>query len=226
MELKNVGDIEAFVAAVRAGSFTKAAKALGLTRSAVGKSIVRLEARLGARLLNRTTRSLGLTDEGQVVFERCRRILEDLEEVDSIMAERKEVPTGILRVTAPFSFGQRQLLPAIDEYLQKWNRVEVDVSFTDRFTDIIEESFDLAVRIGDNPPDSRFITRTVGTQQFVACASRGYLDHRGVPQHPSALEGHDTIFFVRDGRRRSWDFSTPDGLEHFHGPGRLRMVSS
>jgi len=102
---------------VRAGSYTHAAGSLGLTRSAIGKSIVRLETRLGVRLLNRTTRSLSLTDEGRIMFERCQQILDDLEEVDAAMAMRRGKPTGTLRLSAPLSFGQHHILPILDVYL-------------------------------------------------------------------------------------------------------------
>jgi DNA-binding transcriptional LysR family regulator len=226
MELNRIGDIAAFVAVVKAGSFTLAAKSTGLTRSAVGKSIVRLENQLGVRLLNRTTRRLSLTDEGALMFERCRQILEDLEEVDQMMATRRLRPTGVLRLTAPLSLGQRLVLPVLDAFLEKWPELQANITFNDRFVDIIEEGFDIAIRIGEPKDDSRIITRTIGWQHMVTCASPAYLARRGTPMHPSQLPGHDTIFFVNAERRRSWRYHTPEGEFVFEGPGRLNIESS
>ncbi|WP_343698991.1 LysR family transcriptional regulator [Caulobacter sp.] len=226
MELRNFGDMAAFVAAVRTGSYTKAGAQLGLSRSAVGKSIVRLEERLGARLLNRTTRSLSLTDDGQLVFERCRQILEDLEEVDASLAERRATPTGVLKLTVPISFGQRRLLPVLDAYLRRWPGLKAEVAFTDRFADIIDEGFDLAVRIGDDHSDSRFLTRSIGTQQFVVCGAPAYFQRRPAPTSPQDLGQHDTVFFLREGARLAWRFSTPQGPYGFSGPGRMALDSA
>ncbi|BDB30296.1 MULTISPECIES: LysR family transcriptional regulator [Cupriavidus] len=226
MEPNRFGDIAAFVAAVKAGSFTAAADSLSLTRSAIGKSIVRLEGRLGVRLLNRTTRKLSLTDEGLVVYERWRQILEDLEEVDATMALRRGRPTGTLKLTAPLSFGQRHILPVLDAYLKQWPELRADISFTDRFVDLIEEGFDIAIRIGIPKDDSQILTRTIAEQQFLTCASPEYLARRGVPQVPQDLAGHDTIVFQSAERPRPWRFDTPEGHYLFDGPGRLSIDSS
>lgn len=189
MEANRFADITAFVGAVKSGSFTAAAASLGLTRSAVGKSIVRLEVRMGTRLLNRTTRKLSLTDEGQVAYERWRQILEDLDEVDATMALRRGRPTGTFKLTAPLSFGQRHVLPILDVYLKQWPELRADVWFTDRFVDLVEEGVDVAIRIGVPKDDSQLLTRTVGWQQFATCASPSYLARYGVPQTPAELTG-------------------------------------
>jgi len=226
VELNSINDIAAFVAAVKAGSYTRAAATMGLTRSAIGKSIVRLEERLGVRLLNRTTRSLGLTDEGRVMYERCRQILEDLEEVDSTMAMRRNVPTGRLKLTASLSFGQRHILPLVGEYLKQWPELQADVSFSDRFVDIIEEGYDIAIRIGDDKDDSRLLSRTIGWQRVMTCASPDYLQRKGTPQHPRDLIDHDTLFLSGFLRRRDWKFKTAEGIYSFDCPGRLNIDSS
>ncbi|WP_321960591.1 LysR family transcriptional regulator [Paraburkholderia sp. J7] len=226
MEPNRFGDITAFVAAVKSGSFTSAAASLGLTRSAVGKSIVRLETRMGVRLLNRTTRKLSLTDEGMVVYERWRQVLEDLDEVDATMALRRGKPTGTLKLTAPLSFGQRHILPVLDAYMKQWPELRADIWFTDRFVDLVEEGFDIAVRIGTPKDDSQILTRTVGWQQFVTCASPDYIERRGVPQTPQDLAAHDTIAFLSGERPNPWRFLTPNGLYLFEGPGRLNIDSS
>lgn len=226
MELNRINDIAAFVAAVRAGSYTNAAGTIGLTRSAIGKSIVRLETRLGVRLLNRTTRSLSLTDEGRIMFERCQQILEDLDEVDTTMAMRRLVPTGTFRITAPLSFGQRHILPVLDNYLKKWPDLRADVAFTDRYVDLIEEGYDIAIRIGEPKEDSRILTRTIAWQHIITCASPAYLASHGVPKKPQELAGHDRIVLVSAERRRNWYFDTPDGPYVFDHAGRLHLDSS
>lgn len=226
MEANRFADITAFVGAVKSGSFTAAAASLGLTRSAVGKSIVRLEVRMGTRLLNRTTRKLSLTDEGQVAYERWRQILEDLEEVDATMALRRGQPTGTFKLTAPLSFGQRHVLPILDAYLKQWPELRADVWFTDRFVDLVEEGVDVAIRIGVPKDDSQLLTRTVGWQQFATCASPSYLARCGVPQTPAELTGHDTIAFTSGERTGVWRYQTPAGLHLHEQPGRLNIDSS
>jgi DNA-binding transcriptional LysR family regulator len=226
MEYNRLGDISAFLASVKTGSFTAAAVSLGLTRSAIGKSIVRLESRMGLRLLNRTTRKLSLTDEGVVVYDRWRQILEDLEEVDAAMAQRKNQPTGTLKLTAPLSFGQRHILPVIDTFLKQWPALRADILFNDRFVDLIEEGIDVAIRIGGLKDDSLILSRTIGWQQFVTCASPSYLKQRGEPDAPQALADHDTIFFSGSQRPTPWRFKTEDGLYLHEGPGRLHIDSS
>jgi DNA-binding transcriptional LysR family regulator len=225
MEANRFGDIAAFVCTVKAGSFTSAAASLGLTRSAVGKSIVRLEGRMGARLLNRTTRKLSLTDEGQVAYERWKQILDDLDEVDATMALRRGRPTGTFKLTAPLSFGQRHILPILDAYLKQWPELRADVWFTDRFVDLVEEGVDIAIRIGTPKDDSQLLTRTVGWQQFATCASPSYLARYGVPQTPADLVGYDTIAFI-SGQASVWRYQTPTGLYLHEQPGRLNIDSS
>ncbi|MEX3959766.1 LysR substrate-binding domain-containing protein [Trinickia sp. EG282A] len=226
METNRLGDIAAFVAAVKAGSFTAGADTLGLTRSAVGKSIGRLEAQLGVRLLNRTTRQLSLTDDGRIVFDRCRQILDDLDDMEAAIATRRGKPSGTLKLTAPISFGQRHVLPIVDEYLKQWPDLRADIWFTDRFVDLIEEGFDIAIRVGEPQDDSQIMTRTIATQQFITCASPEYLKRRGIPEQPQDLDGHDTIVFISAGRPRGWHFETPTGPCFHEAPGRLNIDSS
>ncbi|WP_413508422.1 LysR family transcriptional regulator [Serratia proteamaculans] len=226
MELNRIGDIAAFVAAVDAGSYTRATPSVGLSRSAIGKSITRLEAQLGVRLLNRTTRQLSLTEEGRIMYDRCKQILEDLEEVDATMALRREKPTGTLRLTAPLSLGQRHILPVIDSFLKKWPELRAYIVFTDRHVDLIEEGFDIAIRIGEPKDDSRILTRTIATQRMVTCASPEYLSLHGVPVVPEDLARHDIIFLRSAEKRRSWRYQTPEGYFIYDGPGRMDIDSS
>jgi DNA-binding transcriptional LysR family regulator len=226
MEPYRFGDIAAFVAAVKSGSFTAAAASLGLTRSAVGKSIVRLEAQLDVRLLNRTTRKLSLTDEGMVVYDRWRQILDDLEDVDATMALRRGKPTGTLKLMTPPSFGQRHILPVMNAYLKEWPELRAELWFTDRYVDLVEEGFDIAVRIGAPKDDSLILTRTVAWQQFIVCASPDYLARRGTPQTPQDLADHDTIVYLNAERPRPWRLQTSNGPYIYEGPGRMNIDNS
>ena len=226
MDANRLGDITAFVTAVKAGSFTAAADTLGVTRSAIGKGIARLEGTLGVRLLNRTTRTLSPTDEGQLVFERYRQILEDLDEVGASMAQRRSGPSGTLRLTAPLSFGQRHILPLLDIYLKQWPELRADISFTDRFIDLVEEGLDMAVRIGTVDDDSRLLSRAIAWQQFVTCAAPDYLGRRGTPCQPGELEAHDRIALGNARRSRPWHFKGTHGPLRIDGPARLYIDSS
>jgi DNA-binding transcriptional LysR family regulator len=226
MDATRLGDITAYVSAVKAGSFTAAAESLGVTRSAIGKAIARLERALGVRLLNRTTRTLSPTDDGQLVFERYRQILEDLHDVDASMAQRQARPSGTLRLTAPLSFGQRHILPLLDIYLKQWPALRADISFTDRFIDLVDEGVDIAIRIGMTGDDSRLLTRTIAWQQFVTCASPDYLGRRGTPAKPDELDAHDRIALGNAHRSRPWHFQAPQGHLRIDGPARLTIDSS
>lgn len=226
MEINRIGDLSAFVMSVKYGSYTKAAKHLGLSRSAIGKSIVRLEQQMDARLLNRTTRSLSLTDEGRILFDYCEQILENLEEIDQIMATRRVHPIGNLKITAPHSLGHQYILPVLYDFLKRWSDLKADISFTDRFVDIIEEGFDVGIRIGEPKEDSRLLTRTIGWQNIQTCASPHYLQLHGYPKTPQDLAQHDTIFFNGSASRRNWKFKTDDGLFIFEGPEKMKIDSS
>ncbi|CAN7738506.1 LysR family transcriptional regulator [Caballeronia sp. 15715] len=221
----NFNDIATFVSVVRAGSFTSAAQQLGITRSAVGKIIARLEARLQVRLLHRTPQSLGLTDDGEVYFARCTQILEDLEETETAMAARSATPTGTLRISVPIGLGHRHVLPVIESFLDSWPAVTAEVSFTDKFVDLVDEGFDIAVRVGEPKPDSRLIARVVATQKLVTCASPSYLAKRGVPATPSDLADHECLHFVSGGRLQPWSFAGV-GQETVNSTDRLRMDSA
>lgn len=226
MEPQNLSDITAFVTALRTGSFSSASESLGLTRSAVSKCVARVEARLGVRLLNRSTRSLSPTDEGKIAYERWSQILEDLNEVDAAMAMRRGKPTGVLRLTAPSSFGQRHILPLLEVFLAKWPELRGHLSFTDRYVDLLEDGFDIAIRIGGELDDSQLIGRVIAQQQFVICASPAYLKGHGVPKTPSDLSTHSAICFLTNGRPRLWRFDGPEGAQLIEPVARTELDSS
>lgn len=228
MEINRISDISAFVAAVNAGSYTQAARTLGITRSAVGKSVVRLEERLSVRLLHRTTRTLRLTEEGKILFDYCRQILDDLDEIDQVMAIRRRCPTGVLKLTAPHSLGHQYILPVLNSFLGKWPALKAQVAFTDRFVDLIEEGFDLAIRVGHPAEDSQLLTRTIATQTMQTCAAPAYLARRGTPDTPDGLAGHDTIFFRNSlaSAQKDWHFAHAGQTFTYSGTGRITLDSS
>jgi DNA-binding transcriptional LysR family regulator len=223
--LGNINDIATFVSVVRAGSFTVAARQLGLTRSAVGKGIARLEERLAMRLLNRTPRSLSLTDDGQHYYDRCTQVLDELEETELSMAARRETPNGVLRISLPPGLGHKHVLPVLQTFLKSWPSVSAEVSFTDRFVDLIEEGVDIAIRIGDRQPDSRLIARMIAEQRLPTCASPDYLAARGVPRTPADLVDHECLFFLSGGRAQPWKFNDAQ-TPRFMGESRLQMDSA
>jgi DNA-binding transcriptional LysR family regulator len=203
--------ISAFVHAVEAGSFSAAAARMGLSKSATGKSVARLEERLGIRLLDRTTRSLNLTAEGQAYYQSCLKVLDELDAAETLLATRKRVVSGTLRINLPISFGRICVMPVLKEVADKNPDLNLDVSFTDRIVDLVEEGIDLAVRLGDPGDHASLIGRRVGTQCSIICAAPSYLDKRGRPTSVEELGHYDCLAFSKDGRPLPWASFGPDG---------------
>ena len=226
MARTDLGEIVAFVSAVDEGSFVAAGRAMGLTRSAVGKAMSRLEERLGARLLNRTTRQLSLTDVGRSFYERCTQLLADLDEAEAGAGRPGSVPRGVLRLTIPAAFGRLHVLPLLADYLSQWPELEAEVNLTDRVMDIVEEGFDLAIRIGPLTADTGLIARTVARYSGIVCASQSYLNLHAEPETPADLEAHDCLVFSSRLRRRAWRLLDEGGLwVEVAGRDRLRLDS-
>jgi DNA-binding transcriptional LysR family regulator len=233
MELTNLNDMAAFASVVKHGSYTMAAKQLGLTRSAIGKSVVRLEQRLQVRLLNRTTRSLSLTDDGRVLYETCVTILDELEGVERALAQRSGTPQGQLRISLPVALGRLHVMPVIAAFMHRWDGVTVDASLSDRVVDLIDERFDLAVRIGVPKDDSRLLTRTVAYQQMITCAAPAYLLRHGQPASPTDLHAFRCLHFVSEGRVLPWNFCdagkpaslVTEGALHLDNAEAIRMAA-
>lgn len=222
----NLNEILVFMAVVGSGSFTGGGRAMGLTRSTAGKAVGQLEDRLGARLLNRTTRTLSLTDEGQAFYDRGLAILAAVEDAEAGVAGRVGTPRGVLRLTVPDAFGRLVVLPLLRTYLEAWPDLQVEVSFTDRQADIVEEGFDLAVRIGGAPPDSRLVSRVIARYQARLVAAPSYLARRGEPQSVDDLTAHDCLVFSSRGRRQAWRLRSGEGSwVRAQGRSRLRMDS-
>ncbi len=192
-----------FVRTVREGSFSAAARALDLTPSAVSKQIGRLEDRLSVRLFNRTTRRLSLTEEGAAFYERAGRILADLEDAAAAVSSLRAAPRGRLRVTLPTGFGILHLLPALPDFLARYPDLEVDVDVNDRFVNLVEEGFDVGLRIGDLE-DSSLIGRRLATNRRVIAAAPPYLHAKGAPQRIGELVDHNCLVYTYRAQRHDW----------------------
>lgn len=184
--------LRAFVLVVETGSFSAAARRLPLSKSMVSRLVAALETDLGVRLLQRTTRSVTPTEAGRAYVERCQRILADLEEADQLVSQLQMVPKGILRISAPMSFGIRHLTPALPPFFHRYPDVQIDLSMSDRVVDLVEEGFDMAVRIG-RLADSSLVARRLCGIRMCVCASPAYLDKHGTPHRPEDLAAHECL---------------------------------
>jgi DNA-binding transcriptional LysR family regulator len=209
LEVNRSGEIEAFVRVVERGTLSDAARLLGMTPSAVSKLIGRLEDRLGARLINRTTRRLQLTAEGAAFYENGRRILADIEAAER-EASAGAVPRGRLRVNSNVPFGQHYLLPLLPAFLERHPRIVVDVSLTDRVVDLLEERADVAIRAGPMR-DSSLVARKFWQSRMVVVGSPGYLGRKGVPRSPADLARHDCLDFGFARLVAGWPFLDGQG---------------
>ncbi|MBX5220031.1 LysR family transcriptional regulator [Rhizobium sp. NLR8a] len=225
MPRTNLNDILIFMAVVDAGSFIAGGQAMGLSRSAAGKAVTRLEERLGARLLNRTTRTLSLTDEGRLFYEHGLQILASVDEAEASIAGQSGTPRGVLRLAVPGLFGRLVVLPLLEKYLRTWPDMQVEVNFTDRPADNVEDGFDLAIGIGATPSaaDSRLIARVISSDKARLCASPSYLSERGMPRDIGDLAAHDCLFFTSRGQRQGWRFRSGGGWIKAQGRSRLRL---
>jgi DNA-binding transcriptional LysR family regulator len=222
----NLNDIQVFMAVVDAGSFIAGGKAMGLSRSAAGKAVMRLEDRLGVRLLHRATRTIGVTEEGRLLYERGLQILASVDEAEASVAGKSGLPRGVLRLTLPDAYGRRVLLPIVAAYMKNWPEVQVEVSFTDRIADIVEDGFDLAVRIGVTSQDSSFVSRVVARCRAMLCASPAYIAERGDPADLDELMDHDCLVHTSRNQRQAWRFPVGQGGSvKAQGRSRLRLDS-
>jgi DNA-binding transcriptional LysR family regulator len=199
-----------FARVIDAGSFTAAAAQLGMSKSAVSKAIAALEDRLGARLLNRTTRRLALTEVGRAFYERCARIVAEAEEAELAVTHLQLTPRGTLRVNAPVSFGALHLGPALAGFLVRYPELKVEIELTDRFVDLLEEGYDVAVRIA-TLPDSSLIARRITANEAVVCASPAYWQRHGRPSVPQDLADHACVTYAYNPNPHEWPFLDADG---------------
>ncbi|RIY03677.1 LysR family transcriptional regulator [Aureimonas flava] len=212
MALDRLTGLAAFARAGSLGSFAAAARSLSVSPSAVSKSVQRLEAQLGVSLFTRTTRSLRLTAEGQVLHDKAVRLLHDAEAIGQAAAATRSEPSGPLRIAASLPIGVHVIAPMLPAFRRAHPKVSVDLRLSDRIVDIVEDGIDVAVRIGDLP-DSNLLSRRLAPHRLCCFASPGYLAARGIPRRPEDLEGHETVLlrFQSTGQLLRWRFQTADG---------------
>ena len=203
--------IPEFVAVTRLGSFTAVATELGTTKSAVGRAVSRLEARLGSKLLHRTTRRLTLTPAGEAWLEHCTAALAELDRGESALVLARDMPAGHVRIDLPTAFGRLYVMPVLLEIAQQYPALQLNVSFTDRRVDLVNENIDLAVRIADLDDSADLVARQIGVQHVVIVGAPGYLARRGIPRSVSDLAAHDCIVGRRQGNRIAWLLKQTDG---------------
>jgi DNA-binding transcriptional LysR family regulator len=201
--------IVAFVQTAEAGSFTLAGQRMGLSKSAVAKAVARMERRLGVTLINRTTRRLSLTAEGRSFHESCLKALGEIDAAEALLASRRRVPSGRLRVDLPLSFGRRIVAPILLELGERHPELQLEISFNDRRIDLIEEGVDLAIRMGELGDSTGLIARRLFRQRSVICAAPSYLARRGRPATVEALADHACLRFGREGRIVDWRLAAP-----------------
>lgn len=214
--MDRLSSMEVFVAVVETGSFAAAAARSSLSRAMVTRHVMSLENRLGTRLLNRTTRKLSLTEAGVAYFERCQQVLADVEEADAVASQMSGTPRGRLRINAALSFGVRHIAPLLGDYLQQYRDVTVDLTLNDRVVDLVEEGYDVAIRIGAQLPPN-MVARRLGATRLVVCGSPDYFARYGEPGVPADLARHVCFGYSYWTAAGEWPFTD--------GAGRTEVIS-
>jgi DNA-binding transcriptional LysR family regulator len=202
--------MQVFAQVVEQGHLARAAERLGMSTSTVSRHLAELEAHLGVRLLNRTTRRLSLTESGRAFHERCVQLLADLEEAESMATSAAVVPKGTLKLTCSMAFGVRHLGPALAEFAQRHPDMRFEIELSDRMVDIVDEGMDLALRIGDVGSQT-LIGRRIGTSQLICCAAPAYLAKHGTPAVPADLASHACLTYAYAPSGNTWRFRTTAG---------------
>lgn len=224
---ETLSDISIFVAVVDAGSFTSAAEKLELSKSQVSKCVNRLELALGARLLNRTTRRLRLTEAGTTLYESSRNALGQIDEAQVAVSRLQGAPRGTLVVSASIAFGSVQLPAVVRELTERYPELAVELRLEDRHVDLVREGIDVAIRITEDTRDSTLVYRRLGRNRMVVCASPGYVAKRGVPGTPQDLVRRECIVHTQRASPKIWHFTGPDGNKlSVNIKGRIAISSS
>jgi DNA-binding transcriptional LysR family regulator len=214
-------EMEAFVAVVEAGSFVAAGDLMRVSKAAVSRAVQELETRLGARLLQRTTRRLSITEAGRAYYERCKQILAELEEADSAVGAVTGHAVGRLRINAPLSFGIRHLAGVWGGFMGRYPEVTLEIDLSDRIVDVVEEGFDAVIRISPML-DSTLVHRRLATTRIIPCASPDYVATHGCPMHPDELADHHIIGYDYAAHGDLWRFTGPDGVREVMTRPRAR----
>ncbi|MEM9620740.1 MAG: LysR family transcriptional regulator [Pseudomonadota bacterium] len=214
-------NMRAFAAVAKEGSFTAAARRLGVSTKLVSKYVRQLEERLDTQLLNRTTRSVTLTDAGRSYLHQCRAIVEQVDELELSVRERQTALAGPIRITAPTGFGSTRLVEALAPFTQSHPEVEIDLSLSDRHISLVDEGLDLAVRVG-TLRDSTLMARQLAAMPLIVCAAPEYLSKHGYPQHPRDLTDHECLLDDNQDIARTWQFQHATETIRVKVQGRLR----
>lgn len=223
--MDSIETMRTFAAVIAAGSFTGGAARLGISTALASKYVSRLEDRLGARLINRTTRSLNITEVGHAYHQRCLQLLEDFDELEAAIRDEAGPPKGDLRISAPRTFGEMYLTCAVGDFLTENPSISVAMTLSERFVDIIDEGYDMAVRIGELP-DSSLFARRIATTPIVSCAAPTYLEAHGRPKTPEQLAEFDCIIDTNLRRPDQWVFETDGARQSVRVNGRFRVNSA
>ncbi|EPL9568778.1 LysR family transcriptional regulator [Providencia rettgeri] len=213
--LYSLSGITAFVVTVQTGSFTEAAVRLGITKSAVGKSVGKLEEHLGVSLLIRTTRRVTLTTEGERYYRECVQALEQIERASHQIQAGQERLTGKLRLDLPAAFGRKCVMPLLMEWMNNYPELKLNITFSERYIDLIEEGVDLVIRIGKVPDSSYLVARQLSVQQQILCATPAYLQQYGEPDNIDSLDNHRCIVGVRQESPFLWILREGDSFRHY-----------
>lgn len=221
--MESLNGILAFVKTAESLSFVSAARAIGISASAVGKNVARLESSLKVRLFQRSTRKVSLTAEGQLFYERCRRILDDLQDAEAMLSHAIQAPRGRLRVSLP-TIGYRFLLPLMPAFRKAYPEIELEMDFNDHLVDLIDDGFDVVIRSG-GLADSKLMSRKLGPFRFVLCAAPTYLARKGRPQTLADLERHDCLRyrFVTTGKIMDWSLGADPEITQLRLPTVLTL---
>ncbi len=224
--MERLAEMMTFAKVVEAKSFSEAARALSTSKSLVSKQVSNLEAALGVRLLNRTTRRMSLTEIGTAYYEHCARIAHEIEAAGQTVTQLQVEPRGVLRITSPVIFASLHLAPALRTFLQLHEQVEVELNATDRIIDIVDEGYDLAIRITDHPTPT-MVARRIAPVRWVTCASPEYLERYGTPATPQDLQHHQCLVYQgAQAMRSGWRYRVGGKEVNLHVPGRCRVNTS
>lgn len=224
--MDNLTALKVFRSVVDQGSFAAAARKLGLSPAAISKNINELEAHLSVGLLNRTTRRMSLTEAGSTYYDRIARILDDLEEADATLSSMRDMPKGVLKVSAPLTVTLVRLSSAIPTFLEKYPDVSIDLNLNDRRVNIVEEGFDVAIRGSDNLEDSGLIARKLMTMDHVLCGSPSYFKYNGAPSIPEDIANHSCVQFSLSDHANEYTFKNADREVSVPINGRYKVSSS
>jgi DNA-binding transcriptional LysR family regulator len=218
----NLNDMVTFARVIEANGFSEAARRMGVSKSRVSKTVARLEQSLGVRLLNRSTRGLSLTEIGAAFHEHCTRIVEEATQASDVVSQLQSEPRGTLRVTAPVAFGRLHVAPAVADYLNRYPRLRLDMTITDRMVDLVSEGYDVAIRIR-REPSLHVVARELAPVRRVVCATPDYFERRGLPSTPQDLSGHNCLHYTHFGTQGEWRFQGPEGEIVVPVQGSLRI---